>query len=318
MVAVAIVIPVEGVFVPSVVPAPLADIAQRLQCPVCSARLTPGPGSLVCPRGHSFDVARQGYVTLRARTHRSAAGDDGAMVAARAAVQDAGHFGPLTAALKEHARDLGGESSVVLDVGAGTGHHLAGVLGVLAHAHGIALDASRDASRRAARAHRRVAAVRSDVWQQIPLGDATVDLALSVFAPRNGDELARVLRPRGTLIVVTPSPDHLQELATLHGVRVDPRKHERIHRQLASALRPSGMRRIRWTLQLTRGEADAILRMGPAARHLRPDLERRLAEAREPLSVTAAVQLRTFQRPALDDQSLDQEAVVGLSPHAGG
>jgi SAM-dependent methyltransferase len=284
--------------VPFVVPAPLADIAERLQCPVCSRRLSAASGSLICLRGHSFDVARHGYVTLQGPTRRPAVGDDGAMVAARAGVQAAGHFEPLTAALTAEAYRLdGGDSSVVLDVGAGTGHHLSEMLGVLAQARGIALDASRDASRRAARAHRRVAAVRSDVWQQIPLGGATVDLALSVFAPRNGTELARVLRPGGALIVVTPDPGHLQELAMLHTLRIDPRKTERLRRQLIPLLRASEARRISWTLQLTRGEAEAMLRMGPAAQHLRPDLERRLAGLPARVLVTAAVQLWTLRRP---------------------
>lgn len=228
---------------------------------------------------------------------RSAGGDDGDMVAARAVIQDAGLFGSLTAALTDEARSVaGGEKRVLLDVGAGTGHHLAAILGALSHARGIALDASRDAARRAARAHRRIAAVRSDVWQQIPLGDATVDLALCVFAPRNGAELARVVRPGGALIVATPGPDHLHELATLHKIRVDPHKAERLHRQLTSAFRPRGVRRISWKLRLTRHEAEAMLRMGPAARHLEPDLERRLAGLSEPVLATAVVELRTLQR----------------------
>lgn len=282
----------------SVVRPPLADVAERLQCPVCSQRLAPASGSLVCVHGHRFDVARQGYVTLRVPVRRSATGDDGAMVAARAAVQQAGHFGPLTAALVAEARTVdAGSSPVVLDVGAGTGHHLARMLGVFANAYGIAVDASDAASRRAARAHPRIAAVRSDVWHHIPLRDRTVDLALSVFAPRNGVELARVLRSGGTLIVVTPSPGHLRELAFLHSIRVDRRKSERLSRQLTPALRAHGVRPITWTLRLTRAEADAILRMGPAARHLRPGSERRLAALPERLLVTAAVELHTFRRP---------------------
>jgi SAM-dependent methyltransferase len=242
-------------------------------------------------------VARQGYVTLQAPSRRYAAGDDRGMVAARAAVQEAGHFAPLTSALAARAVEVdGGGSPVVLDVGAGTGHHLAGVLGRLQRARGIALDASAAASRRAARAHPRIAAVRGDVWQHIPLGDATVDLALSVFAPRNGPELARVLRPGGALLVVTPAREHLGELATLHRVRVDPLKRERLHRQLVPALRPTGVRRISWTLRLTRDEAQAVVRMGPAARHARPDMPRRLALLPEPVLVTAVVELRTFHR----------------------
>jgi SAM-dependent methyltransferase len=277
----------------------LANIATRLQCPVCSSRLAPASGALICPRRHSFDVARHGYVTLQPPARRCAAGDDHVMVAARTAVQEAGHFAPLTAAIAAKALEFVGDGSpVVLDVGAGTGHHLAAVLGGRARPHGIALDASAAASRRAARAHPRIAAVRGDVWQHIPVRDAAVDLALCVFAPRNGRELARVLRPGGGLIVVTPAPEHLHELAPLHRMRIDPWKPERLHHRLAPALSAGGLRRITWTLRLTREEAESVIRMGPAARHLRPDLKDRLARLPQPVLVTAAVELRTFHRPA--------------------
>ncbi len=221
------------------------------------------------------------------------------MVAARAEIQAAGHFNPLTAALAENAGTAGDlVPSVILDVGAGTGHHLAGLLNVLADSRGVAVDCSLDASRRAARAHERLAAVRSDVWQQIPLADGSVDLALSVFAPRNGSELARVLRPGGALMVVTPTSEHLHELDTLHTIRVDPLKLARLHRQLPSLLRSTRLHRITWTLKLTCHEAEALLRMGPAAKHLTADAAHRLAALPEPVLVTGAVELRTFRRPA--------------------
>lgn len=283
----------------SVVPAPLASVAGRLHCPVCRQPLAPGRGSLVCPQGHAYDVARQGYVTLLPAKSRAAAGDDAGMVAARVAIQGAGHFAPLTAALADTADALcGPEALVILDVGAGTGHHLAGVLDVVGSARGVALDASRAAVRRAARAHPRIAAVRGDTWQEIPLGDAMADFALNAFAPRSGGELERILRPGGAVLVVTPRPEHLHELAALHTLRVDPWKHARLNRQLGSRLRPGGVRRLTWTLKLSREEAGAVLRMGPAAKHLSRDLERRLAGLAEPVTVTAAVELSTFTRSA--------------------
>lgn len=280
-------------------PPALATIAERLQCPVCLEPLAPASASLICRNGHSYDVARHGYVTLRAASGRAAVGDDARMIAARLAVQRAGHFEPLTVALAEEARTVANSGVLlILDVGAGTGHHLAGVLEALPDAVGVAVDASRDASRRAARAHPRIAAVRGDIWQKIPLTDASVDLAMSVFAPRNGAELARVVRPGGALVVVTPAPDHLRELATLHTVSVDPVKPQRLRQQLTHGFRSSGVRRIVWTLTLTRPEIEAVLGMGPAGMHLRPDLEDRLDALGEPVIVTASVDLRTFRRPA--------------------
>ena len=138
--------------------------------------------------------------------------------------------------------------------------------------------------------------MRSDVWQQIPLRDGTIDLALSVFAPRNGAELVRVVRPGGAVLVATPAPEHLHELAMLHTVRVDPHKLARLQRQLTPALHPRTVRRITWMLELTRHEVEAVLRMGPASRHLKPDLERRIAGLPDPVLATASIELRTFRR----------------------
>lgn len=284
---------------PHVVPRPLACVAGRLRCPVCSRPMAPAPGALMCPAGHSYDVAREGYVTLFATGVRHAFGDDADMVGARVNVERAGHFEPLTAALVEtvdRVADAG--TSLVLDVGAGTGRHLAGILGALEQARGVALDASRPAARCTARTYKSIAAVRGDVWRQIPLGDRTVDVALNVFAPRNGPELARVVRPGGMMLSVTPAPMHLHELATLHSMRIDLEKTARLRRTLAPWFQAMSVRPITWTLQFTREQAATVLYMGPAGRHLRPDFDRRLAALGESIRVTAATELRVFRRRA--------------------
>src|SRR6185436_21008724 len=77
----------------------LADVVDLLQCPVCGGALDCGAGVVQCRAGHSFDIARQGYVNLvpgRADTPE--------MVEARDAFLRAGHFRPLSEALAEEAR----------------------------------------------------------------------------------------------------------------------------------------------------------------------------------------------------------------------
>src|SRR3954452_11483947 len=116
----------------------LADVVDLLRCPVCGDALGEAGGALRCPEGHSFDIARQGYVNLvpgRADTPE--------MVEARDGFLRAGHFRRLAAALADEARGAGevgaaGEAGdlpppggVVVDLGAGTGHHLASVLDAL-------------------------------------------------------------------------------------------------------------------------------------------------------------------------------------------
>jgi 23S rRNA (guanine745-N1)-methyltransferase len=223
------------------------------------------------------------------------------MVAARAAVLDANHFAPLTGALVATAvKVTAHDAPLVLDVGAGTGHHLAAVLDALPNARGVAFDASRAALRQAARAHRRIAAIGGDVWRHVPVGDATAGLVLNVFAPRNTDEFARVLHPAGTLVVATPATDHLQELAALHQVRIDPRKRERLYGELRRAFDLDDVRHVAWELRLTRLEAAAVVHMGPGAHHLSPTVERRLRALPQRLAVTAAVDVHSFRRAGVE------------------
>ena len=260
------------------VPAPLARGAALLRCPVCHGPLRVDGQSLVCDARHTFDVARHGHVTLA--RGEVPAGDDAAMVAARVAVFDAGHYAPLTQALARAATP-----GVVLDLGAGTGHHLAAVLAP--DGLGFALDTSRPALRHAARAHPGIAAIVADVWQPLPLGDATVDLVLDVFSPRNGAEMARVLKPGGVSLVAIPTPEHLAELAGLHAVRVDPDKVERLERTVGAHLELQGRETVRWTMDLDASAVEQVLKMSPAGAHRRP------GEARAQ-RVTGSVELWRF------------------------
>ena len=283
---------------PSAVPASLACIADLLRCPICLDPLAAAQGSLRCEHRHTYDLARPGYVTLLPSGRRCPVGDDADMVAARASIQDAGHFDPLTTALAETACSMGAPSgSVILDAGAGTAHHLACILAAVPGAHGVAVDVSRAASRRAARAHRSIGGCRAQYLARDPLRDATVDLAMSVFAPRNARELARVVRPGGAAIVATPCAEHLHELATLHTIGVDPAKPARLQRMFTAWPSLGRVQRIRWFLRLPRRDVARMLAMGPMARHLRPDFRSRLTALAEPVRLTAAVEVRILRRP---------------------
>jgi 23S rRNA (guanine745-N1)-methyltransferase len=104
------------------------------------------------------------------------------------------------------------------------------------------------------------------------------------------------VRRDATLIVVSAASRHLQELRPLHTIGVDPRKGDRLSRQLSPWFRPADTGQLAWTLELTREQAAAVLGMGPAARHLKPDFNRRLNALDEPIVVTAAAELRVFRR----------------------
>jgi 23S rRNA (guanine745-N1)-methyltransferase len=269
-----------------------ADIVEYLRCPVCAARLRAAGASLRCAEGHSFDVARQGYVDLSSGklTHP---GDTAEMIAARQALLAAGHFRVLTQALVAAVADR--PPGLVADIGAGTGQHLAGLLEARPDDLGLAVDVSKPALRRAARAHPRLAAVRADAWRGLPVADGAADVVLDVFAPRSGPEFHRILRPDGVLVVVTPAPEHLGELVeALDLVRVDPAKSERLAGTLDRWFVRSGERRYRWQPRLSAAEAQAAIAMGPSAWHTDADRVADLVSG--PMTVTAAVDV-TCWRP---------------------
>jgi 23S rRNA (guanine745-N1)-methyltransferase len=264
-----------------------------LRCPNCSASLSaagagPGPRSLRCPRGHSFDIAKQGYATLTAGRSPHA-GDSPEMVTDRAAFLNAGHYAFIADALA--AASVPENDGLVVDAGAGTGYYLARVLDERPATFGLGLDVSKPALRRAARAHPRAAAALADLWRPLPLADASAGLILDVFAPRNGPEFRRVLRPDGRLLVVTPTGDHLAELVGAHGlIQVDPDKADRVDESLGGAFVAVSRTTLRRRMPLSAGDIRILVGMTPSARHVRAG-----ELATTDRVVTAAVDLTVYQ-----------------------
>lgn len=275
-----------------------------LACPECRAGLAGSDRSLRCATGHSFDIAKQGYITLLTGASTKMTGDTAAMLDARAAFQGAGHFAPIADATVVAVAGDGsagssgpvpGVSALVLEIGAGTGYYLARVLDALPHAHGIALDVAKPAGRRAARAHPRAAAVVADAWRGLPLRDDTVDAALSVFAPRNPGEVARVLSPRGRFVVVTPTDGHLAELIEPLGmVSVDPDKQDRLTATMSGHFELAERGAVEYPMTLTRAEIAHVVGMGPSAHHT-DAVESRVAALPDAMEVTASVLVSTYR-----------------------
>ncbi|MGI5247211.1 putative RNA methyltransferase [Dactylosporangium sp. CA-139066] len=267
-------------------------VITHLRCPVCRESLSPAERALRCGNGHSFDIARQGYVDLTAG-RPAHTGDTAEMVQARSALLAAGHFEPLASAIAAEATAEG----LVVEVGAGTAYYLARCVGQTEHA-GIAVDTSKAALRRAARAGERIGAIRADIWQGLPIADGAAAVILDVFAPRSGAEFARVLRPGGRLVVATPAEGHLAELVDALGlIRVDPAKRERLHKSLDEWFVQAAQRRVRAPLALSRADAHALVGMGPSAWHTEPAaIARALDAMTEPIAATLDVDLTAWQR----------------------
>lgn len=196
-----------------------ATSAVRVLCTVrgCGEELARGPRAWRCPRGHSFDVAREGYVNLLQPGDRRsrAAGDSRAAVSARWRLEERGVGVELAAAIEERVRALAPRAGApALDVGAGTGlvlERLAASCGL----DGWALELSAAAAELGARRRPGLSWVVANADRALPFADATFPLVVSCAGPKNPAEMRRVLAPGGALLVAVPAPDDLIELRAI-------------------------------------------------------------------------------------------------------
>ena len=256
---------------------------------------------LVSESGHSFDVAKQGYVTLAAGAGLKHKGDDMDMVNARETYLAMGHFAPFVEAVTGAVQDALDSASLaeskpasLLEVGAGTGYYLAHTLDSIAEARGVGLDISPHAAKHLAKCHPRVGAVVADVWERLPIRDESVDAISVVFTPRNPAEFQRVLAPGGQVIVLTPGAGHLDELREPLGILgVEEGKVERMYEQaegfLEQAADPVD---ISFPIELDKASVAAQVGMSPSARHISAgELAERMAALPPTLTVTARARL---------------------------
>ncbi len=270
-----------------------------LACPKCEAALLLEGGAVRCAQGHSFDVARSGYVNLLPAGTSPGTADAPAMVAARAAFLGSGAFDPVVEAVAAAAEALARDvSGCVVDAGAGTGHYLAAVLDRVPGRAGLALDISKHAAKRAARCHPRAAAVVCDTWGRLPVRDGVAAVVLDVFSPRNAAEFARVLAEGGGLVVATPTSAHLAELREPLGlISVDERKTERIDEAFEGRFQQVGDAVVEYALSLDRGQALGVLEMGPSARHVGEEERRaRVSKLAERTVASVSVRVASYRR----------------------
>lgn len=187
-----------------------------LICPVCGGKLEKSENSYTCGKGHSFDVARSGYVNLLLSKHmgKTVHGDNKLMVNARRAFLEKGYYAPLKDALCEKAAEYF-QGNVLLDAGCGEGYYTTAIsdkfteTNIAAHFYGI--DISKVAIEAAAKRKNNITFAAASVFH-MPVADSSCDMLVTMFAPYCGEEYLRVLRRGGIMIMAIPSVDHLWEL----------------------------------------------------------------------------------------------------------
>ena len=179
-----------------------------------------GGRRLFCPRGHSFDVARSGYINLLQPQDRRSKrpGDTPAAVAARRRLHDLGVTGPLLDGIAEMAQASLGD--IILDAGCGDGFYLGSLVrqsGCAGHGVDISIPAVEAAARRYPPGESGCEWIVANADRFVPYADRSFSIALSITGRMNAAEFRRVLRDEGRLLVALSAPDDLIELRSRAG-----------------------------------------------------------------------------------------------------
>ncbi len=238
-----------------------------LLCPICSQILIEEETRCICPAGHSFDRARQGYFNLLVSSSTKGHGDDSKMLLDRRAFLERGYYDPLVEAMEACVEPLVGAGAVVMDAGSGEGYYTQRIARFLSQrgrtAEICAFDISKDAVRLTAGRMEKKGCFFVASAFHIPVQSDCVDLILSLFSPYAEEEFLRVLKPGGYLLRAVPMRDHLFSLKK--AVYENPTRNEG-EATVGERFEPILEKRIRSALTLTSGEEiRALFGMTPYA-----------------------------------------------------
>lgn len=216
----------------------MTNILDILICPLCHGKLSCEENSLKCSLGHTFDIAKSGYVNLLppGKGKNAHTGDERDMVRARVDFLSCGYYDELDM----HSANLISESIkadelTLIDMGAGEGRHTLTTTNELIK-HGknvlsLGFDASKYASECGMKKSRAAGLCGKNPFVapepslaffpanifSLPVCDSSADVCLSMFAPIPWEEAYRILKKNDSsmLLVLSSGKEHLIELREL-------------------------------------------------------------------------------------------------------
>ncbi len=261
-------------------------------CPLCRTPLTRGAKVWSCERGHSFDVAREGYVNLLPVQHKNSRdpGDSADALIARREFLQAGHYQPLREAVVASLAPLGAQS--VIDVGCGEGYYTSAFVAAVPDV--IGLDIAKPAIQLAARRFRDITWLVGSA-ALLPVADASMDVVSSLFCPLHIAEMYRALRPGGHALVVTPAPAPLWSVRA--GLFDEVRAHEpdKFVEGFEAQFEYCGRQDLSCALKLTQQTLKQLLLMTPYVWKARPE-KRAALETHATFETQAAFSLLLFRK----------------------
>lgn len=263
-----------------------------LMCPVCRKALVLNDRTWRCESNHSYDIAKQGYVNLHVVQHKHSKnpGDTPESVQARRAFLSAGYYAPLQQAVVEKIRELRIEN--LLDIGCGEGYYTNAMQAEVMQCVGV--DIAKNAVQVAAKLNKDVAWIVG-TGATLPVLDESIDLCTSLFSPIPKEEILRVLKIDGHLLVVTPATEHLYAMREALFEEVKPHDSHKFVEQLASDFELVEEEVIDAPFTLPQQDLKNLIAMTPYAYKAKPE-RREALEQNESLELKAQFQIYVFKK----------------------
>ena len=184
-------------------------VIQFLQCPVCKNKFIFNGKSLVCKKGHCFDVSRKGYINFSQPRKEKLYNSN--LFQNRSYIFELGLYKAVVNKINEMLEDLSiPNNSVLVDAGCGEGYYCREV-----HFKGctktIGFDLSKDAIQYASGKDKESFYMVADL-ANIPIQNNVAGIILNVFTPANYKEFRRIISKNGVIVKATPKENYLVEL----------------------------------------------------------------------------------------------------------
>ncbi|MBF0779002.1 methyltransferase domain-containing protein [Streptococcus cuniculi] len=188
-----------------------AQATSKFICPLCQEQLRLVEQSLMCPKGHCFDISKFGYVNLAPHIRQSKTYDK-ENFQQRQQVLEAGYYQHILQTLSDFLKDLP-EHSHILDVGCGEGYYTRHLKETFPEKDFYAFDLSKHSVQLAAKSNQGQAInwFVADL-AQLPIKNRSMDILLDIFSPAHYQEFRRVLAPKGRVFKAIPTSHHLKEI----------------------------------------------------------------------------------------------------------
>lgn len=255
------------------------------QCPSCGAPLFVKGTSLCCDNGHTYDVARKGYVHLHHKTVQSSYGKE--LFDARRAVFDAGFYRPVADALKMLLIPI--NPAALLDAGCGEGYYLSSLSPALPGTLMVGIDLSKEAVLCASGRLGSALYCVGDL-NRLPFADHAFDVLLNILSPASYSSFTRVLKKGGCFVKIMPGKEYLQEIRNRLPKAKSGYDDTLVPDYLRLHMQVQHMERLHYTLPLSPAEYACFITMTPLTESLSPS-EREALLYDPPDKITIDLQL---------------------------